>query len=99
MATPEASRTARNLKRSGWARVALASTRDVVIIEGPITVDAIDVDVDLGDAHARATGFDPRVEPDAYVYLHLTASRCEAWRDVAELKGRFIMRNGRWLDD
>jgi hypothetical protein len=36
IATPRASRTARNLVRAGWARVALGPTRDVVIIEGPV---------------------------------------------------------------
>jgi hypothetical protein len=34
LATPRASRTARNLIRAGWARAALGPTRDVVIIEG-----------------------------------------------------------------
>ena len=34
IATPRASRTARNLVRAGWARVALGPTRDVVIVEG-----------------------------------------------------------------
>jgi hypothetical protein len=99
LATPEASKTTRNLARAGWARVSLPSTDDVVIVEGSVVVIAIDADDELSAAHAAAAGFDPRAEPNAYVYLQLTPSRIEAWRDVAELKGRVIMRDGRWLDD
>ena len=99
VATPERSTTARNLRRAGSGRVALPSTDDVVIIDG--TVDVVPV-ADAGafaDAHAAATGFDPRDEPETYVYIRLTPSRVQAWRNVAELRGRTIMRDGRWMDD
>ncbi len=99
MATPLASKTARNLMRAGWARVALASTRDVVIVEGAITTTAIDANGTLRRAHAEATGFDAGAEPEEYAFLQLAVSRMEAWRDVEELKGRAIMRHGRWVDD
>ena len=98
MATPEASKTARNLRRTGWARVALPSADDVVIIEGTVDFVAIAAAVGFAEAHATATGFDPRAEPEGYVYIRLTPSRIQAWRDVAELAGRTIMRDGRWRD-
>lgn len=60
IATPRASRTAKNLIRAGSARVALGRSRDVVIIQGPVQAIPIGADARLEDAHAQATGFDPR---------------------------------------
>src|SRR5690349_7507902 len=64
IATPKRSRTARNLRRAGWARLALGPTRDVVIVEGPVHEIPVDADDVLAEAHARAAGFDARHEPD-----------------------------------
>ena len=98
VATPKNSRTARNLRRAGWARVALGPTRDVVIIEGRLEfVPEAAVDDQLADAHAKATGFDPRQEPQEYVYIQLTPANVQAWREANELAGRDVMRDGRWL--
>jgi pyridoxamine 5'-phosphate oxidase-like protein len=98
ISTPRASRTATNLLRAGWARVGFGPTRDVVIIEGRVETIAIDADPDLGDAHARATGFDPRTLADEYVYLRITPRQIQAWREADELAGRQLMRRGEWLD-
>jgi hypothetical protein len=98
IATPRASRTGRNLVRAGWARVALGPTRDVVIVEGPVEAIAIGTDTELEDAHAQATGFDPRTLADEYVYLRITPDSIQAWREANELEGRRLMRGGEWLD-
>ena len=98
MATPRASRTARNLLRAGRARVALGPTRDVVIVEGPVEALPIGADPRLEDAHATATGFDPRTLAEEYVYLRLTPREVQAWREADELAGRQLMRRGEWLD-
>jgi hypothetical protein len=98
IATPRESRTGRNLVRAGWARVALGPTRDVVIIEGPVEEIPIGTDADLGDAHAQATGFDPRTLAEEYVYLRITPHTIQAWREANELAGRQLMRRGRWID-
>jgi pyridoxamine 5'-phosphate oxidase-like protein len=97
IATPRASPTGRNLIRAGRARVALGATRDVVIIEGPIEAIAIGTDAALEDAHARATGFDPRTLTTEYVYLRITPHTVQAWREENELDDRDLMRDGRWL--
>ena len=97
VATPRASRTARNLMRAGHARVALGPTRDVVIVEGPVEALPIGTDRTLEDAHARASGFDPRTEADEYVYLRITPREVLAWRESNELAGRRLMREGEWL--
>jgi hypothetical protein len=97
IATPRASRTAVNLIRAGWARVALGPTRDVVIIEGPVEAIPIGTDAALEDAHARAVGFDPRELTDEYVYLRITPHEIQAWREANELAGRQLMHRGEWL--
>jgi hypothetical protein len=97
IATPLQSRTARNLIRAGYARVALGPTRDVVIIEGPVEAVPIGTDTRLEDSHAEATGFDPRTLADEYVYLRITPESIQAWREANELAGRHVMRSGSWL--
>jgi hypothetical protein len=98
IATPRASRTGKNLIRAGWARVALGHTRDVLIVEGPLEVIPIGADTALEDAHAQASGFDPREQSPEYVYLRITPDSIQAWRESNELKGRRLMRDGEWLD-
>jgi hypothetical protein len=93
VATPRTSRTATNLIRAGTARVALGATRDVVLIDGSVEVGA---DAELQERHADATGFDPRTLED-YVYLRITPRAIQAWREVNELEGRWLMRRGAWL--
>jgi len=97
MSTPLDSKTARNLIRAGVARVALGGTRDVVLIDGTLEVIRLGEEPDLEEAHARATEFDPRTLADEYVYLRLTPQRVQAWREVNELRGRHIMRDGVWV--
>lgn len=98
IATPRASRTAVNLVRAGWARVALGPTRDVVIIEGPVEAIPIGTDTRLEDAHAQSAGFDPTTLAEEYIYLRITPHSIQAWREANELEHRQLMRRGEWLD-
>ncbi|MEV8564676.1 pyridoxamine 5'-phosphate oxidase family protein [Streptomyces sp. NPDC051322] len=89
--------TARNLTPSGRVRVTLGHTRDVVLIEGtaePVTAEAL---TPAADAFAAKLVWDPRAEKP-YVYLRVTPQVVQAWREVNELPGRELMRDGRWLD-
>jgi hypothetical protein len=97
-ATLAGSKTARNLHRAGRMRAALSSTRDVVIVEGPVAFVTGDDDPALADAFAARLNWDPRREPDPYVFIVLTPGFVQAWRDVPELTGRTIMRGGVWQD-
>ena len=94
LATPRDSTTARNLLRAGRARVGIGPTRDVVLVDGAITAG---VDDATADAHTAHTGFDARTEPEDYAYLRLTPAEIRAWREANELRGRLLMRDGRWL--
>lgn len=97
VATPRKSRTARNLRRAAWARMALGPTRDVVIVEGQVVEVELDADAELSDAHARDSGFDARNEPEDYVLIRLWPETIQAWRTPAELPNRDVMRDGKWL--
>jgi hypothetical protein len=98
IATPRSSPTARNLLRSGEARVALGPTRDVVLVDGTVHELPIGTDPGLEDTHAAATGFDPRTLAEEYTYLRITPRTIRAWREANELADRLLMRDGRWLD-
>ena len=98
IATPAASPTSRNLRATGKVRLGIGPTRDLVLIEG--TVQAVTAAADIpgaaGDAFAVKTGFDPRELTD-YAYFHIRPRRVQAWREVNELAGRDLMRDGDWL--
>jgi Pyridoxamine 5'-phosphate oxidase len=97
IAVDRSSVTARNLAASGTARLAVGPTRDVVMIDAVLD-RAVDVgaDEELGAAYAAQADWDPRGD-SGYVYLVLRPGRVQAWREVDEIAGRTLMRDGVWL--
>ena len=91
------SATARNLTASGSARLAVGPTRDVVMIDAALerTVD-VAADDALGAAYVAQADWDPR-RSRGYVFLVLRPVRVQAWREVNEIAGRTLMRDGTWL--
>jgi pyridoxamine 5'-phosphate oxidase-like protein len=91
------SRTARDLAARGRCRMAVGPTRDVTMVDATLerTVP-VDDDQRLGDAYAGQADWDPRGS-DGYVYLVLRPERVQAWREVDEIPGRTLMRDGEWL--
>src|ERR1022692_1656787 len=97
VATPEASITGRNLAASGNVRLAIGPTRDVVLIDGLVEVLSLEaVPEELAHAFA-ARHWDPRKSKPRYAFFRITPQRIQAWREVNELAGRDLMRNGVWL--
>ncbi|WP_203911986.1 pyridoxamine 5'-phosphate oxidase family protein [Rhizocola hellebori] len=89
--------TARNLEATGQARIGVGLTRDVVLIEGAVQVLASsEISLELGDAFAAKTGFDPRTLRARYLYFRVTPVSIQAWREVNELAERNIMLAGQW---
>jgi nitroimidazol reductase NimA-like FMN-containing flavoprotein (pyridoxamine 5'-phosphate oxidase superfamily) len=98
VATSASSPTGRNLAGAGKVRLGIGLTRDVVLIEG--TADAVpspEIPDDVGDAFAAKTGFEPRELNEPYVYFRIHPHRMQAWREVNEIAGRELMRDGEWL--
>lgn len=99
LAMEATSQTARNISAGGKTRLALGPTRDVVMIEAELeqTHEAEDVPARIGEAYAAQSDWDPRAAGVGYQYLVFRPVRIQAWREVNELRGRTIMRDGRWL--
>lgn len=98
ISTPCASATGRNLLADGRVRLGLGPTRDVVVVDGTAEpVDIADLAPETGDAFAARTGFDPRELDEPYQYFLIRPQRIQAWREANELRGRELMRDGRWL--
>lgn len=97
MATLRRSPTYRNLAEGGGARVMVGHTRDVVMLDGDVDLPE-QLPEEEADATAAASGYDPRTQDEA-AYVRFVPQRAQAWRTSAELDGRTIMRDGRWLDE
>ena len=97
IAVDASSPTARNLAESGIARLAVGPTRDVVMIDAELerTVD-VAADAALGEGYVAQADWDPRTSP-GYVFMVLRPLRLQAWREVNEIRGRTLMRDGSWL--
>ena len=50
----------------------------------------------LGAAYVAQADWDPRGSA-GYLFLVLRPVRVQAWREVNEMPGRELMRDGRWL--
>jgi hypothetical protein len=94
ISTPRSSVTGRNLSRGGRVRIAVGDLRDVTMIDG--TAELVQ-DGRTKDAFAAKHGWDPRKETDDYAYFRIVPDRVQAWREVNELPGRTLMRDGAWL--
>jgi hypothetical protein len=98
VATTAGSRTARNVSASAQARLALGTTRDVVIIDAVATVVArSEVAPATAAAFRDRTEWDPGADGGAWVYVRARPERVQVWRNEEEIDGRTVMRDGAWL--
>jgi len=86
--------TARNIAANGRVRLTLGATRDVVLIEG--VASQVEPADELKAAFAERTGFDPRTLSN-YPYFRVEPRLVQAWREVNEIAGRDLMRDGDWI--
>src|SRR5256885_1869005 len=77
------SRTAGNLVIGRRARLGLGPTRDVVMIDAHVVAvhDAGTAPAGVADAYAAQADWDPRAAGPGYVYLVLSPTRIQAWRE------------------
>jgi len=93
VSTPRTSITGRNLRRGGRVRVGVGEVRDVTMIDG--TAEPVE-DEPTKEAFAAKHGWDPRNESGGYAFFRIVPNRIQAWREVNELAGRTLMRDGDW---
>ncbi len=98
VATLTDSRTGRNLAANPTVRLGLGNTRDVSTIEGDVEVLEMDeLAAERRERFVERTGWDPSTEAVAYRWFRVSPRRIQAWREVNEMAGRELMRDGRWL--
>lgn len=104
IAVAASSVTARNLGATGTARLGLGPTRDVVMLDVVLErsvpcdqPDGADENPGLGESYAAQADWDPRGS-SGYVFLVLRPERVQAWREVDEMTGRTLMRDGTWTE-
>ncbi|MGZ5418743.1 MAG: pyridoxamine 5'-phosphate oxidase family protein [Nocardioides sp.] len=97
IAIPTTSRTFRNLGHSGRARLGVGPTRDLVMLDVVVGgVEPVDASSALAARFAAQADWDPRSSDDDYSLVVLRPERIQAWREVDEMPGRMLMRNGEW---
>jgi hypothetical protein len=102
MGMVEPQRTADNLRRTGWARGMVGTPRDVVMVEGEVTLIPIDeLDPAIGDA-LKARWTNPNIdfrEMPGFVFAQLHPERIQAYRPgyIEGGPDRTLMRRGKWL--
>jgi hypothetical protein len=94
ISTPLSSPTGRNLSRGGRMRVGVGDLRDVTMIDA--TAQLVQEE-ETKDAYVARHKWDPRKESGDYAFFRVIPDRVQAWREVNELPGRTLMRNGDWL--
>ena len=97
LATEPDAVTTRNLRASGRARLAVGPTRDVVMIDAVLetVVDVTTAPASIAETFAAQADWDPR-HSTGYLFVVLRPRRVQVWREVDEIAGRTIMRDGRW---
>jgi general stress protein 26 len=99
MCTSATSVTARNVRAERRVRLALPNTSDVVLLQGEAEYfPDQDVPEDAANAFAGKFGWDPRTEDGPFLYVRVEPKTVRAWRGEPELRGRVIMRDGKWLE-
>jgi hypothetical protein len=99
LATEADSVTVRNIISQRRARLGLGPTRDVVMIDAELeqAYGPDEVPDDLAPQYAMQADWDPRKSADRMRFLVLRPLRTQAWREVNELPGRTLMRDGAWI--
>jgi hypothetical protein len=94
LSTLDTNPTARNIAANGRVRLTLGETRDVVLIEG--TAAEVTPSPEVVTAFAARAGFDPSTLA-RYPYFRVVPTAIQAWREVNEIQGRDLMRDGEWI--
>ncbi len=99
VATRDGSPTARNLARSGRARLGMGATDDVVMVDvvAEGSEPASPSGGELTATFVERLGWDPADEGDDWRYFVLRPTRIQAYRGYGERSGAEVMRGGRWL--
>ncbi|MCY3634374.1 MAG: pyridoxamine 5'-phosphate oxidase family protein [bacterium] len=89
--------TAHNIVTEPSVRVGIGPTRDVLMVDGTAQITGlVNDDISLADFFYEKAGWDPRLNGDKLIFIRVTPSRMQAWREVDEAANRTVMLNGAW---
>lgn len=98
IATRGPSQTASNLAPGRRARLGLGQSEDVVMIDVEVERSLpAGTGGELAAAFVQTVGWDPVDEGPDWVYVVLRPMRIQAYMGYGELRGRDVMKAGRWL--
>lgn len=92
--------TFRNLATCPTARLAVGSTRDVVMIDVELetVVEIGQAERETLAAYERQAGWSPNPSGN-HALARLRPLRIQVWREADEIEGRTVMSDGKWLED
>ena len=95
--TEQRSVTTRNISIEPAVRVGLGPTRDVLMIDGTARITGlVQDDATSATIFHEKTGWDPRRDSGDWIFIRVTPSRMQAWREVDEIANRTVMVGGTW---
>ena len=99
IATVGTTRTARNLRATKHARLALGTTDDATLLdlEATILTPVTEAPAEIADGFHQAAGWDPREIGAEWVFARFHPTRIQAYRGYDETGGSDVLRGGRWL--
>lgn len=92
--------TVRNIQSGpNVVRVGIGPTRDVLMVIGQAAVTGlVQEEHESARLFADATGWDPRQDSGAWVFIRIRPVTIQSWRNVDEIANRTVMRHGQWVD-
>lgn len=98
VAVERKSRTAQNIIAGGTARLGLGATRDVVMVDVTARVIACaEAPEEVVTCYVKRTGWNPTKQAEEFVFLCFRPVRIQVWKELPEISGRTVMRDGEWL--
>jgi Pyridoxamine 5'-phosphate oxidase len=98
LATDAGSATARNIAATGRTRLAVGSSRDVVLIHASAMVVPCDeADESTCATFVKRTGWNPIKEAGQWAFIVVKPIKVLVWQNLSEIPGRTAMRDGEWL--
>ncbi|MGW6563897.1 pyridoxamine 5'-phosphate oxidase family protein [Streptomyces sp. NPDC054975] len=90
--------TGRNLAAGSRTRLALGTTRDVVLVDGEaVAYTQDDVPAPVAEGFRDKTGWDARAAGPAYRWFRIRPATVEAWHEYPEFPDRRLMTDGAWV--
>lgn len=99
IATVGTTRTARNLRATKHARLAVGTTDDATLLDlEAMTLTPVgEAPAEVADGFKQAAGWDPREIGPEWAFVRFRPTRIQSYRGYDETPDSDVFRDGRWL--